>query len=148
LHDFRQAVSLFDHARAALEGVPADLRMAEALAIVEQYSGALERAGRDAAALPAPKDTIKWALLTVLAATPGDARRQPLKAGYLGLAEWQDEASLAQPAFDSARLRRKLDPLALAREFAAHASPEGHRLEVVRVEQHALIEELKRRGFW
>lgn len=144
-------MGLFDEARAALAGA-ADLRLAEALEIAHAYGEALERSKRegapaDEADLPYPKDTIKWALLQLLAALD-PARREPLKAGYVALAEFQDLARLASDTFDSARLRRKIDPLALAREFAARTSPEAGAIAAARAEQTVLIAELRRRGFW
>ena len=145
-------VSLNDDARAALAPGATDLRVEQALEIVGAYSEALERvrphagAVADAATLPYPKDIIKWALLIVLeVAEP--ARRERLKAAFVGLSEWQVHADFAQP-FDSMRLRRKLDPLALAGELGARRTPEDRWRAAAREEQSALVTELKRRGFW
>jgi hypothetical protein len=145
-------VSLNDDARAALAPGATDLRVEQAMEIVAAYSEALERvpmqAGvvADAAALPYPKDIIKWALLIVLeAAEP--SRRERLKAAFIALSEWQVHADFAQP-FDSMRLRRKLDPLALAGELGARRTPEDRWKAAAREEQSALVAELKRRDFW
>jgi hypothetical protein len=146
-------MSFDDGARAALAG-SADLRVAEALQIAGAYGEALEHAARDAAGvaaeeqLPYPKDTIKWALLILLAALRDAADREPLKAAYVSLAEWQDAARFETASFDSMRLRRKLDPLELAREFAALATPHDRLKEAARAEQQQLVGELRRRGFW
>jgi hypothetical protein len=122
-------MSLHDHARAAVAASGrADLRFEQAFEILRAYDEA--RAAKrprhgsvaDAADLPYPKDTIKWALLLVLGAIDA-AAREPVKAGFVALAEWQAEEDVESAGFDSARLRRKIDPLALAREFAARASP-------------------------
>ena len=102
----------------------------------------------DAADLPFPKETIKWALLILLGAIADPAQRETLKAAYIGLAEWQLRADVESGGFDSTRLRRKLDPLALAQEFAARATPEDRWLAVARDERTALIAELRRKGFW
>ena len=145
-------MSFDDGARAALAG-STDLRVAEALQITAAYGAALEQAVRDAAGvadeaqLPYPKDTIKWALLVLLAALR-ETDREPLKAAYIALAEWQDAARFETATFDSNRLRRKLDPLELAREFAALATPHDRLREAARAEQQQLIGELRRRGFW
>jgi len=144
---------LQDLARAAIAPRAAgDLRIAQALEIVRAYGDAL--AARvpgnacDSAALPYPKDTIKWALLVVLGAIDDPAGRMPLKAAFVALAEWQAPAEFESASFDSARLRRRLDPLELAREFAAHATPEQRFASAVRKESEGLIEELRRRGLW
>ena len=131
-----------------------DLRIDEAIGIVRAYGELLERARHEAdfvsdvAALPYPKETIKWALLLVLGALREPAQREPLKAGYVALAEWQSPADFENTAFDSMRLRKKMDPLALAKEFAARATPRDRWMEASRVEQQLLIAELKRKGFW
>jgi hypothetical protein len=144
---------LFDGSRAALGGTP-DLRIAQALEIVQAYGVALERSNRepgavaDANDLPYPKDTIKWALLLLLGAIREGAAREPLKVGYVSLAEWQDRARCEAEVVDSARLRRKIDPLALAREFAERAPPEDRCIAAARAEQTVLIAELRRQGFW
>ena len=91
---------------------------------------------------------IKWAILILLGAVSDAPAREALRAGFVSLAEWQDPADFDTAAFDSTRLRRKMDPLALAREFAARATPRHRWLEASRAEQAVLIDELKRRGFW
>jgi hypothetical protein len=148
-------MGLFDTARAALTASGAtDLRIEQALEITAAYGEALERVNRepgavaDEADLPYPKDTIKWALLLLLGSLHEGALREPLKAGYVALAEWQDRERLAAEVFDSARLRRKLDPLALAKEFAARATAEDRCIAAARAEANALIAELRGRGFW
>ena len=144
-------VTLYDDARAALPPGGTDLRVEEALEIVRAYGDALERSPRqagqiaDTSALPYPKDTIKWALLIVLAAIPVPAQRERMKAAFVALSEWQVHADFTQ-GFDSMRLRRKLDPLDLAREFAR--TPQDRLVDAARAEQATLIGELKRRGFW
>jgi len=70
-----------------------------------------------------------------------------LKAAFIALSEFQTHADYAQ-GFDSTRLRKRIDPLALAKEFAAHRTPEDRWNAAARAEQAALIEELRRRGFW
>jgi hypothetical protein len=146
-------MGLFDGARAALGGT-VDLRLEEALEIVREYGELLERTKRepgtvgDVADLPYPKDTIKWALLHLLAAIHDPAQREPLRVGYVALAEWQDLEQLAAVTFDSMRLRRKLDPLSLAREFAARTTPEDRCAAASRAEQQLLIAELRKKGFW
>lgn len=145
------SVTLYDDARAALPPGGTDLRIEQALEIVRAYGEVLERepphlgAVADTAALPFPKDTLKWALLLVLAAIPVAARRERLKAAFVALSAWQTHADYAQ-RFDSTRLRRKIDPLDLAREFARR--PEERLLDAARAEQATLIAELKKRGFW
>jgi hypothetical protein len=144
----------FDEGVRAALGGSADLRVHEALEILHAYEEALERAERDSAGvasegeLPYPKDTIKWALLVLLAALQDAALREPLKAAYVSLAEWQDRAHFETATFDSMRLRRKMDPLQLAREFAALSTPHDRLVEAARAEQQLLIGELKRKGFW
>jgi len=145
-------VSLYDDARAALGPGATDLRMEQALEVLRAYGEALERAPpqpgvvADASALPYPKDTIKWALLLVLAAAE-PSRRERLKADFIGLSQWQVHADFAQ-TFDSTRLRRKLDPLALANELGGGRTPEDRLKSAAREEQGALIAELKRRQIW
>jgi len=147
-------MSLHDHAAAAIAASgEADLRFEQALEILRGYDEArasmkpLHGSVADAAGLPYPKDTIKWALLLVLGAiAPG--QREPLKAGYVALADWQVAADVESGGFDSSRLRRKLDPLALAREFAARASPGDRWIAAARDEATALVEELRRKGLW
>ena len=140
-------------ARAALGAAP-DLRVHEALEIARAYGEALDSAERDSAGvasegeLPYPKDTIKWALLVLLGALHDAVAREPLKAAYLSLAEWQDRERFEAATFDSLRLRRKMDPLQLAREFAALTTPRDRLMEAARAEQQALIAELRRKGFW
>jgi hypothetical protein len=146
-------MALFDAVRGTVGNKP-DLRIEQALEIVGAYGLALERAKRapghvsDSADLPYPKDTIKWAILQLLAAIPDPAKREPLRVGYVALAEWQDLEQLAAVTFDSMRLRRKLDPLSLAREFAARTTPEDRCAAASRAEQQLLIAELRKKGFW
>ena len=148
-------MGLFEQARTALaDGSKSDLRIEQALEIARAYGETLEdpRRARGAIAdigeLPYPKDTIKWALLILLAAIADPSRREPLKVGYVALAEWQAHADFEAGAFDSTRLRRKIDPLALAKEFAAGRTPQDRWAEAARAEQAALIAELRRKGFW
>jgi hypothetical protein len=145
--------ALQDLARGAIAPRAAgDLRIAQALDILEGYGRALaaRAPGKacDPAALPYPKETIKWALLVVLGAIDDRAGREPLKLAFVSLAEWQAPADFESATFDSSRLRRRLDPLELAREFAAHATPEQRLASAVKKESEALIEELRRRGWW
>ena len=147
-------MGLFEQARAALAGAStADLRIGQALEIARAYGEVLENPGRargaiaDVGELPYPKDTIKWALLMLLAAISDSAQREPLKVGYVALAEWQAHADF-EAGFDSTRLRRKIDPLALAKEFAARRTPQDRCAEAARDEQATLIAELRRKGFW
>ena len=147
-------MSLHDHARAAVAASgKADLRFEQAFEILHAYDQARAamqpRHGSvaEAADLPYPKDTIKWALLLVIGAID-PALREPLKAGYIALADWQSGSDIESGGFDSARLRRKIDPLALAREFAARATPGDRWMAAARDEQAALIDELRRKGFW
>lgn len=149
-------MGLFDAACAALGSGErgADLRIGQALEIVRAYGEALEQSTRapgavdDAADLPYPKETIKWALLLLLGALHDAAGREPLKVGYVALAEWQDVVALESAGFDSFRLRRKLDPLALAKEFAARGTPGQRSAAAARAEQTVLIAELRKKGFW
>ncbi len=146
-------MALSEQARAAVvAGGKADLRIEQALEIVHGYDDARDRRepGRmaDAAELPFPKETIKWALLLLLEAIADGGEREPLKAAYVGLAEWQSRVDAESGGFDSMRLRRKLDPLRLAQELAANATPEDRALAASRTEQAALIAELRRKGFW
>jgi hypothetical protein len=144
-------MGLFEAAREAVQG-SADLRIGQALEIARAYDESLEQpandTGRDEADLPFPKDTIKWALLLLLGSAAEASQREQLKAAYVALAEWQDPARLAEAIFDSARLRRKIDPLTLAREFAAQADAGSRHMAASRAEQARLIDELRRRGFW
>jgi hypothetical protein len=146
-------VTLYDDARAGIAPGGNDLRIAQALEIVRAYGEALERmpprpgAVADAATLPFPKDTVKWALLVVLGAIAEPGARERVKAAFVALADWQVHADFVQ-GFDSQRLRRKIDPLELAKEFAAQRTPEDRWNAAARAEQAALIAELKRRGFW
>ena len=147
-------MSLHDHARAAVAASgKVDLRFEQAFEILQGYDQARARmqprhgSVADAADLPYPKDTIKWALLLVIGAID-PVLREPLKAGYIALADWQAEAEVESGGFDSARLRRKIDPLALAKEFAARATPGDRWMAAARDEQTALIDELRRKGFW
>jgi hypothetical protein len=148
-------MALVEQARAALlaAGHP-DMRMEQALEILGAYETARVRVKRehgpvaDAASLPYPKDTIKWSLLLLLGAIAEPATRESLKAAYVSIADWQVREEVETDGFDSARLRHKLDPLALAQEFAARASPGDRWLAASRDEQQRLIAELKRRGFW
>jgi hypothetical protein len=142
---------LFEGARAAALAGASDLRIEQALQIVDAYGAALEAKREpiaDTRELPYPKDTIKWAMLVLLGAIRDAAQREPLRAGYVSLAEWQDRAALESFGFDSARLRRRLDPLALANEFASRTTAEDRWLAASRAEQSALIGELRARGFW
>ena len=148
-------MSLFDTIMgAANEAAMRDLRVGQALGVVQAYGESLDRSRHepgfvsDAADLPYPKETIKWALLLLLAALRDPAQREPLKAGYVALAEWQSPADFESATFDSNRLRKKMDPLALAKEFASRATPRGRWMEASRAEQQLLIAELKRKGFW
>ena len=147
-------MSLHDHARAAVAASgKVDLRLEQAFEILRGYDDArsnmkpIHGAVADAAALAYPKDTIKWALQLVMAAID-PALHEPLKAGYLGLADWQAAADVESGGFDSSRLRRKMDPLALAKEFAARANPGDRWIAAARDERTALIEELRRKGLW
>ena len=146
-------VTLYHDARAALGPGGHDIRIEQALEIVQAYGDALEssppRPGvvADTAALPDPKDTIKWALLIVLGASAEAPRRERLKAAFIALSEFQTHADYAQ-GFDSTRLRKRIDPLALAKEFAAQRTPEDRWNAAARAEQAALVDELRRRGFW
>lgn len=148
-------MTLHDHARAAvLAGGNADLRIGQALEVLRAFDEARAEGLRESAAalnaerLPYPKDTIKWALLVLLGAIERAPEREPLKAAFVSLSEWQLEADIESGGFDSGRLRRKLDPLRLAHELAARATPADRRLAAVRDEQAALIAELRRKGFW
>ena len=147
-------MTLHDHARAAVAAAgKADLRFEQAFEILRGYEEArasmkpLHASVADAAGLPYPKDLIKWALLLVLGAIP-DAGREPLKAAYIGLADWQMVEDVESGGFESSRLRRKVDPLTLAKEFAARANPGDRWVAAARDEQAALIDELRRKGFW
>ena len=148
-------MGLFEQARAALaDGSKADLRIEQALEIARAYGEILEDPRRvrgtiaDIGELPYPKDTIKWALLILLAAIDDPGGRESLKVGYVALAEWQAHADFETDAFDSTRLRKKIDPLALAKEFAARRTPQDRYAEAARDEQATLIAELRRKGFW
>jgi len=148
-------MSLFDALiEAANEAAAHDLRLGQALGVVRAYGESLDRSRHepgyvsDAAELPYPKETIKWALLLFLAALRDPAQRESLKAAYVALAEWQSPADFETAAFDSMRLRKKMDPLALAKEFASRATPRSRWIEASRAEQQVLIAELKRKGFW
>lgn len=142
---------LIDDAAAALAAAGGDLRIAQALEIARAYGAALEARApgvvADTAALPYPKESIKWALLLLMGAIADPAAREPLKAGFVALAEWQAHADFAA-GFDSMRLRRRLDPLALAQEFAAMRTPEDRWNAAARDEQAALVAELRRRELW
>ena len=146
-------VSLTEEAAAAQAAAGGDLRIAQAVEIVTAYARLLEDGARqrgivaDAGALPYPKETIKWALLVLMAAIPEAARREALRAGFVALSEWQVHADFAA-GFDSTRLRRRIDPLALAKEFAAARTPEDRWNAAAREDQAALVEELRRRGLW
>ena len=147
-------MTLHDHARAAVAAAgKADLRFEQAFDVLRGYEDARAsvkpRHGSvgDAADLPYPKDIIKWALLLVLGAIP-EAGREPLKAAYIGLADWQAAEDVESGGFESTRLRRKIDPLTLAKEFAARANPGDRWIAAARDEQTALIDELRRKGFW
>jgi hypothetical protein len=147
-------MTLVEHARAALAAAgQADLRMEQALEILAAYETARASVVRehgpvaDAAALPYPKATIQWSILLLVGAI-AEAAREPLKAAYLSLADWQAREDVETGGFDSSRLRRKLDPLALAQEFAARASPGDRWMAAARDERARLIEELRRRGYW
>ena len=146
-------MTLYDDASAAIQPGGTDLRVGEALEIVRAYGEVLESGQRegpgaaDTSALPYPKDSIKWALLVVMGAIGEPARRERLKAAFVALAEWQTHADFTQ-GFDSTRLRKRLDPLALAKEFAELRTPEDRWRAAARDEQATLIVELKRRGFW
>jgi len=147
-------MTLHDHARAAVAASgKGDLRLEEALEILRGYDDALAnkkpRHGivADAADLPFPKETIKWALLLAMDAVAPEAR-EPLKAAYLSLADWQVAEEVESAGFDSMRLRRKLDPLSLAKEFAARATPSARWTNAARDEQSTLVTELRRKGFW
>jgi hypothetical protein len=147
-------MSLHDHARAAVAASgKGDVRFEQALEILRGYDEA--RANKkprhgsvaDAADLPYPKETIKWALLLAMeAVAPG--KREPLKEGYIALADWQLAQDVESGGFDSMRLRRKIDPLTLASEFAARATPADRWTAAARDEQPLLITELRRKGFW
>lgn len=148
-------MTLFEQARSAvLSGGKVDLRVEQALEILRAFDDARARMKRDhgavaeADALPYPKDTIKWAILLLLGAIDDPLQREPLKAAYVSIAQWQLRAQVETGGFDSSRLRRRLDPLALAQELAARATPEDRWLAASREEQARLIEELKRKGFW
>ena len=145
-------MGVFDEARAAAQAHGPDLRIEQALAIVDAYGDALQRVKRDPVGdigeLPFPKETIKWAMLVLIGTLREPAQRESLKAAYVSLAEWQDRAGLESEVFDSTRLRRKIDQLALAREFAARSTPEARFTAAARAEQAALIGELRARGFW
>jgi hypothetical protein len=148
-------MGLFEYAREALAaGGKSDLRLEQALEVVRGYDEARANAPRvhgpvgDAANLPFPKDTIKWALLQLMGAIDDAAQREPLKAGFVGIAEWQDVADVESGGFDSSRLRRKIDPLSLAKEFAARATPGDRWLAASRDEKTLLVEELRRKGLW
>jgi hypothetical protein len=147
-------MSLHDHARAAVAASgKGDLRLEEALEILRGYDDALAnkkpRHGSvaDAADLPFPKETIKWALLLAMDAVAPE-QREPLKVAYMSIAEWQLAEEVESAGFDSMRLRRKLDPLSLAKEFAARATPASRWTTAAREEQSTLIDELRRKGFW
>jgi len=147
-------MTLQEHARAAVAASGnADLRLEQAFEILGGYDAARAamkpRHGSvaDAADLPYPKETIKWALLLVMGAIAPE-QREPLKQGFVSLAEWQVAEDMESGGFDSSRLRRKLDPLALAKEFAARATPGDRWISAAREEQSALVDELRRKGFW
>ena len=147
-------MTLHDHVRAAVAASGnGDIRLEQAFEILRGYDEALAnkkpRHGSvaDAADLPYPKETIKWALLLAMeAVAPG--QREPLKEAYLGHADWQLAEEVESRGFDSMRLRRKIDPLALASEFAARATPGDRWTTAARDEQPLLITELRRKGFW
>lgn len=145
-------MGLFEEARAAALADGPDLRIEQALAIVDAYGDTLQRVKRDPVGdindLPFPKETIKWAMLVLIGVLREPAQREALKAAYVSLAEWQDRAGLESEVFDSTRLRRKIDQLALAREFAARSTPQDRFMAASREEQVALISELRARGFW
>jgi hypothetical protein len=149
------SMGLFEQAKAAVGTAGhSDLRVDQALEILRAYDEARANTLRehgpvgDAARLPYPKETIQWSILLLLGAIEDPAERDPLKAAYVSLADWQVREEVDTGGFDSSRLRRKLDPLALAQEFAARASPADRWLAACRDERVRLIEELKRRGFW
>ena len=148
-------MACFEQARTALLAAgQVDLRIEQALEVLRAFDEARAQVKRehgpvgDADALPYPKDTIKWAILLLLGAIADPREREPLKAAYVSVAEWQPRAQVESAGFDSSRLRHKLDPLALAQELAAYATPADRWLAASRDEQARLIEELKRRGFW
>jgi hypothetical protein len=148
-------MSLLDHARTAvLAAGTHDLRIEQALEILGAYEGARATIPReyasvgDAARLPYPKETIQWSILLLLGAITDPVQREPLKAAYVSTAEWQALEDVEPAGFDSARLRRRIDPLSLAQELADRATPENRWLAASRGEQARLVEDLKRRGYW
>jgi hypothetical protein len=147
-------MSLHDHARATVAAsAKGDFRFEQVFEILRGYDEARAnmkpRHGSvaDAADLPYPKETIKWALLLAMEAVAPE-QREPFKEGYLGLADWQLAEEVESGGFDSMRLRRRIDPLALAAEFAARATPAARWTAAARDEQPLLITELRRKGFW
>jgi hypothetical protein len=99
----------------------------------------------DIDSLPYPKETIKWALLTLLRIGEDSALRETLRIGYLRLADWQ---SFAVPPVRIDLARTRGNPLALAQQMAAESRGEETRLTAARTEQAALVQELQQSGLW
>ena len=146
--------NLFGDVLASLEAAAAgDLRLHQATDVLREYGELLDRTpadpedAPDAEDLPSSKDAIKHALLMVLARVASPALREPLRIGYLRLADWQPALSPPVMGIDIANARTAGNPLAFAsRLMAAKAPVAERRRAAARAERAALVEELRKRG--
>lgn len=131
-------------------GDPRDLRFGQSIAVVAAYGEMLAEASAaegevgNAHDLPYAKDAIKHALMHLMRGAADVALREPLRIGYVRLADWQypDESAHVPIHFGHASTRG--NPLALARQLANDRDP-GRRLwAAARAERQALLAELRR----
>jgi hypothetical protein len=144
-------MGILDEALGALgEGRGRDLRFRQSMEIAAAYGAALENASPasgtvgDAGDLPFSKDAIKHALVMLLKATGDPVLREPLKIGYIRLADWQDHDESAHVPLPFGHPGTRGNPLALAQQLAAGKDLAARLAAAAKTEQRSLIEELRR----
>ncbi|HWR77167.1 MAG TPA: hypothetical protein VN283_08165 [Thiobacillus sp.] len=121
--------------------------------IVSAYGAILETGPvpgtvADTSELPYPKDAIKIALVTLLTLTKEPSLREHLKLGYVSLADWQTGVGPSRVGIDATKLDVSLEPVELANRILAGDAAAKEWLPRARLEQEALIAELRELGHW
>jgi hypothetical protein len=84
----------------------------------------------------------------MLATTNDDRLRESLKFAYVSLADWQVDVGPAHQGLDAAKLFRTKPAGDLATDVCTCAEEMRKWWPIVKAEQEALIDELKRLGYW
>jgi hypothetical protein len=126
----------------------------DAVAIVRAYANVMEHSApspgcvADASRLPFPKSAIKAAIVTALRATDDAGTKDALRAGYTGLASWQEGVGGVDQGIDALNLDRKQDPKVLAEIVLKQSEGFAKWAPIMQEDSDKLKRELVELGLW